>query len=83
MKFDPKEILVPHYLPDQPEVRQELAEYYESIERVDQGVGRLIAALKAAGHFDDTLIIFTSDNGPPFPGARKRTSVLIPARTSR
>ncbi len=70
VKFDPKEIPVPYYLPDQPEVRQELAEYYESIARVDQGVGRLIAAMKAAGHFDDTLIIFTSDNGPPFPGAK-------------
>ena len=69
-KFDPAEIFVPHYLPDQPEVRQELAEYYQSISRVDQGVGRLINALKATAHLDDTLIIFLSDNGPPFPGAK-------------
>jgi N-sulfoglucosamine sulfohydrolase len=69
-KFDPQAIAVPHYLPDQPEVRQELAEYYESIARVDRGIGRLVAALKATGHFDDTLLIFTSDNGPPFPGAK-------------
>jgi N-sulfoglucosamine sulfohydrolase len=33
-------------------------------------VGRLIHALKAAAHLDDTLIIFLSDNGPPFPGAK-------------
>ncbi|MBI3864765.1 MAG: sulfatase [Planctomycetia bacterium] len=70
VKFDPGKVAVPHYLPDQPEVRRELAEYYESIARVDQGVGRLVAALKAAGHFDDTLIVFLSDNGPPFPGAK-------------
>ncbi|MBS0264095.1 MAG: sulfatase [Planctomycetes bacterium] len=69
-KFDPAQVPVPHYLPDQPEVRQELAEYYQAISRVDQGVGRLIAGLKATGHLDDTLIIFTSDNGPPFPGAK-------------
>jgi N-sulfoglucosamine sulfohydrolase len=69
-KFDPQRVPVPAFLPDQPEVRQELAEYYEAISRVDQGVGRLVAALKATGHFDDTLIIFTSDNGPPFPGAK-------------
>jgi N-sulfoglucosamine sulfohydrolase len=69
-KFDPAEIVVPHYLPDQREVRQELAEYYQSISRVDQGVGRLISALKATSHLDDTLILFLSDNGPPFPGAK-------------
>jgi N-sulfoglucosamine sulfohydrolase len=70
VKFSPHEIPVPHYLPDRPEVREELAEYYQSIARVDQGVGRLVAALKATNHFDDTLILFLSDNGPPFPGAK-------------
>ena len=69
-KFGPAEIVVPHYLPDQPEVRQELAEYYQAISRVDQGVGRLMSALKATAHLDDTLILFLSDNGPPFPGAK-------------
>jgi N-sulfoglucosamine sulfohydrolase len=70
VKFNPREIPVPHYLPDQPEVRTELAEYYESIARVDQGVGRLVTALQVTGHLDDTLFIFLSDNGPPFPGAK-------------
>jgi N-sulfoglucosamine sulfohydrolase len=70
VKFDTQKIPVPHFLPDQPEVRAELAEYYESISRVDQGVGRIVAALKASGHYDDTLILFLSDNGPPFPGAK-------------
>src|SRR5205814_762036 len=70
VKFDPQKITVPHFLPDRPEVRAELAEYHESIARFDQGVGRLVAALKATGHYDDTLILFLSDNGPPFPGAK-------------
>lgn len=26
--------------------------------------------LKQAGHADDTLVIYTSDNGPPVPGGR-------------
>jgi len=69
-KFDPAKMAVPHYLPDQPEVQQELAEYYQSISRVDQGVGRLMGALKSTGHLDDTLVLFLSDNGPPFPGAK-------------
>ena len=70
VKFDPAKIPVPHFLPDQPEVRGELAEYYQAINRVDQGVGRLVAALKNTGHYDDTLIFVTSDKGPPFPGAK-------------
>jgi N-sulfoglucosamine sulfohydrolase len=69
-KYDPSTIPVPHHLPDQPEVRRELAEYYQSISRVDQGVGHLLEALRDAGRLDDTLVIYTSDNGMPFPGAK-------------
>jgi N-sulfoglucosamine sulfohydrolase len=68
--FDPATVPVPHYRPDQPEVRVELADYYQSVSRVDQGVGRLVEALKRTGHYDDTLILFLSDNGIPFPGAK-------------
>lgn len=64
------EVTVPRWLPDQPEVRAELAEYYQAIARLDRGMGTLISALKDTGHWDDTLIIFLSDNGPPFPGAK-------------
>lgn len=70
VKYDPEKIPVPPFLPDQPEVRAELAEYYESISRVDQGVGRLLQAVRDTGHWDDTLILYLSDNGMPFPGAK-------------
>ncbi len=33
------------------------------IDCVDQGVGQIIAKLKATGEYDNTIIIFTSDNG--------------------
>ncbi len=69
-KFDPKSLPVPYFLPDQPEVRAELAEYYQSITRLDQGVGLVLKELANAKKFDDTLIIFLSDNGMPFPGAK-------------
>lgn len=35
----------------------------ESLLSVDEGVGRIVDALRAAGELDDTLIVFTSDNG--------------------
>ncbi len=71
--FDPKEVPVPPWLPDTPSCRAELANYYQSISRVDTGLGHLLALLKETGHADDTLILFTSDNGPPWPGAKTTT----------
>jgi N-sulfoglucosamine sulfohydrolase len=70
IKFDPKTVPVPYHLPDQPEVRAELAEYYQSVARLDDGVGRVLKVLDEAKKLDDTLVIFLSDNGIPFPGAK-------------
>ena len=68
--YDPKDVIVPPFLPDTPTCRAELAEYYQSVSRVDQGIGRLNQILEETGHWKDTLIIFISDNGIPFPGAK-------------
>jgi N-sulfoglucosamine sulfohydrolase len=69
-KVDPAKVPIPSFLPDRPEVREDLAEYYQSVARMDQGVGRLLETLKATNHLDDTLIIYLSDNGIPFPNAK-------------
>lgn len=69
-RFKADEMQVPSWLPNAPESRQEWAEFYEAINRLDQGVGVLLQALKDAGHWDDTLVMFLADNGPPFPGAK-------------
>ena len=70
VRYKPEDVRVPPWLPDLPETRQELAEYYQAISRLDQGLGLLLDALQETGHWDDTLILFLSDNGPPFPGAK-------------
>lgn len=70
VKFDPKTVPVPYHLPDTPEVRAELAEYYESVARLDYGVGQVLKLLEDSKKLDDTLVIFLSDNGIPFPGAK-------------
>jgi len=77
VKYDPAKVVVPSHLPDVPEVRADLAEYYQSISRMDQGVGKVLAALEESGRAKDTLVIFTSDNGMPFAGAK--TNVYEPA----
>ncbi len=68
--FDPDEVMVPYYLPDIPETRAELAQYYQSVSRVDHGLGVLFELLKENGKWDNTVIIYISDNGIAFPGAK-------------
>jgi N-sulfoglucosamine sulfohydrolase len=68
--YDPAAVVVPGHLPDLPEVRRDLADYYESISRLDSGVGLLMDALRESGHTSDTLWIYLSDNGRAFPGAK-------------
>jgi arylsulfatase A-like enzyme len=41
--------------------------YAAMIDSMDQGIGRVIKALKQAGKFDNTLIFFLSDNGGVYP----------------
>lgn len=56
------EELAPH--PRTPEVmRQHLADYYATISDMDCQVGRVLTALKEAGFADNTIIIFSSDQG--------------------
>jgi N-sulfoglucosamine sulfohydrolase len=69
-RYDPKDVVVPSFLPDQPEVREDLADYYQSCSRLDLGVGLVLDALTATKNADNTLVLFLSDNGIPFPGAK-------------
>ncbi|KAK2808591.1 hypothetical protein FQN50_004623 [Emmonsiellopsis sp. PD_5] len=69
-QYTPADVKIPPFLSDVPEVRFELAEYYRSIHRLDQGVGLILAALEKAGLADDTLVVFMSDNGPPFVNSK-------------
>lgn len=41
--------------------------YGDVLEEIDHGVGRIIKALKTRGIAKDTLVVFTSDNGPWLP----------------
>jgi N-sulfoglucosamine sulfohydrolase len=70
VEYGPEEVVVPPFLPDSPECRAELAQYYQAVSRVDQGVGRLLGVLREAGKYDNTVVIYISDNGVAFPGAK-------------
>ena len=68
-----EEVIVPPHLPDTPEVREDLRLYYDEIGRLDLYVGRVVAELERQGVADNTLILFITDNGRPFP--RDKTSL--------
>lgn len=68
--YRPEDVRVPSFLPDTPACRAEIAEYYQAVSRLDQGIGRLVEILRAAGKYENTLILYLSDNGMAFPGAK-------------
>lgn len=45
------------------EVKQHIADYYGMISHIDYNIGRLIDALEKSGELENTIIVFTGDNG--------------------
>lgn len=48
-------------------ISEKRAKLVALIEHMDAGIGRVMAALKTNGQLDNTLVIFTSDNGGDLP----------------
>jgi arylsulfatase A-like enzyme len=48
---------------DPDEVRAELAVYFAVIANIDEQVGRIVAAVRATGVWENTILIFSSDHG--------------------
>jgi len=60
------------------------AQYFANVANVDAAVGKLMAGLKAQGVDENTLVIFTSDNGPEtllrYPSAQRSFGTADPLR---
>ena len=69
-KYTPEEVTIPDFLPDIPDVRTEIAQYYSSVRRCDQSVGEILRALDETGYTQNTIVLFLSDNGMSFPFAK-------------
>lgn len=65
-----RDIRVPAFLPDSPEVRSDIADYLFEIERWDRELGEALDLMQKAGRLDNTIVVITSDNGMPFPRAK-------------
>ena len=68
--FTADEVPIPGFLFDDPQVREELAQYYSSVRRGDDGVGHVLRALEESGLAERTVVVFLSDHGMPLPFAK-------------
>lgn len=69
-KDSEKGVFIPHYLKDTEEIREDLAEFQGTIRFFDRCVGEILDALKQSPAAERTLVVFTSDHGIPYPGAK-------------
>ena len=63
-------LTLPPYLEDTTETRAALANYYAEIEYLDGQVGQCMSIVEHAGQADDTIFLFTSEQGSAFPFAK-------------
>lgn len=68
--IDTSKIRVPAFFPDVPVTKLNMADYLSEIEWADNAVGEMIEILETRGFINNTLVIYTSDNGMPLPRAK-------------
>jgi N-sulfoglucosamine sulfohydrolase len=73
---DPAAVTLPPFLPDVPAARQDWADYLSATQAADAAVGEALRVLRDSGRYDDTLILFTGDNGPAFTRGKASTYPL-------
>lgn len=66
----PEDVTVPEYLPDTEAVRRDLARYYDEIARLDRDCGTILDLLEEFDLAENTLAVFSADNGIPFAGGK-------------
>lgn len=67
-RFRAEAIELPPNLVDTPQTRDEFARYLAEVEFMDAQVGQVLDTLRESGHADDTLVLFTTEQGSQFPG---------------
>ncbi|HMJ88791.1 MAG TPA: sulfatase [Candidatus Acidoferrum sp.] len=65
--YDPTKITLPPFLLDTPETRQARCRYYSDVSWMDKQVGEVSDSLRRHGYVDNTLFIFTADQGAQWP----------------
>jgi uncharacterized sulfatase len=66
-QYDPARVKVPPYLVDSPKTREALTKYYAEITDFDREVGEVLSALDNSGQAENTIFLYTSEQGAQFP----------------
>lgn len=62
---------LPRFLPDEPIVREDMADYLGEVQAFDAGLGVLLDELEKRGQLDNTLVVVSGDHGVPgFPNGK-------------
>jgi len=69
-KYPPRKLKLPPHLADTPKTRQDFAAYLAEVTYMDEQVGQILEALEKAGKSEDTLVLFSSEQGAQFPGGK-------------
>ncbi|MEX2382066.1 MAG: sulfatase [Opitutales bacterium] len=68
---DPAKLTVPPHLTDCPEVRRQLADYYDAYSVLDAQIGRRLQWLDEQGLRDNTVVMYLSDHGRGLPREKR------------
>lgn len=71
LQHDMRELRIPAYHPDTPEVRHDWAQYYDNILTMDGLVNKTLKELEADKLVDDTIVFFYSDHGAGMPRSKR------------
>jgi uncharacterized sulfatase len=70
-RHDPAQAPLPPYYPDTPEVRRDVANYYDLVTAMDYEVGDILNELERQGAADNTIVFFFGDHGRGLPRAKR------------
>jgi arylsulfatase A-like enzyme len=62
----PEKTVLDPVMVDAPRTRQDIADYYDEIHRLDQHIGAMLKVLEEQEKLENTVVLFLSDNGLPF-----------------
>ncbi|HVJ46523.1 MAG TPA: sulfatase-like hydrolase/transferase, partial [Luteolibacter sp.] len=65
--FTAEDVKAPRFLENLPDIREEYAQYSNSVQRLDISFGNVIDELRKSGLADKTIVVFLSDHGISMP----------------
>lgn len=69
------EIQMPPFIEDTPKSRIDRAQYLYELLYADEQLGRLLDVLESSGLSENTIFVYTADNGSPFKNAKSSSSL--------